>query len=300
MTNNNLSVCAPKNWTFDVPTRNLQEPKLPSSQHLDEAAFKKWVTAHPKKYQTDLESLKGKIRHITFKEFNSGLAKAAQNLKKVIGDQRFYGLVEPGKSNQWVAELAHFKHDLKASKYIRLGEENAQVFKAIVKEKLKTPKGKKQAKGVSYNIVLYDDGSFSGTQMYNHVSKISHLFSKHDLKYFIHVLVPYITNHARKKISQINTNSISLYSAGNIPTLAESFPKESALDSVTEVLCRGEQNKEGRLMRAREIGMVWWDHKVPNSKSFPDSLARGLVKDSSEKIPFIPDIKEPYKEFSEK
>ncbi|MGA8165494.1 MAG: hypothetical protein WB791_10840 [Waddliaceae bacterium] len=146
-------------------------------------------------------------------------------------------------------------------------------------------------------IVLLDDGSFSGLQLYQHCKKILSTLEKIHVKVQVHVIVAYTTNRAKELISSLNKKCVHIYTSAVIPTLEESFSQED-LEKIKRLFWRGFPEKEQN-KKAGELGLVWWDHKVPNSKSFPLEIAEGQIRESEESYPFIPDIKEPYKNHNE-
>jgi hypothetical protein len=255
---------------------------------MNEAIFERWVNAHDVNYQPALKSLKGKIKHISHNDFLSSLKVSISKFLK-LNLKNFVTLVEPLKSNQWVAELAHYRLGFKSPVYGRLGEENAFMFSLAMQEKAYANEEENLK-----NIVLFDDGSFSGNQLHNHIKTIGNLCPKST----VHVIVPFITKAAVKKITSIENVLYKIYYDKIILTLKSSYsqPNEgfSFLSKITDIFWENVDYKKRQEMTNK--GMVWFDHNIPNSMSFPKPLATGKLLGTEKKIRFLPRVTPSYKE----
>ncbi len=294
MTNfNNIQVVG----SFDFEDKVMKKPNHPTNQQgIDPILFNAWVNAHQRCYVNVLQKLKKKIVHITFSDFRTALIKSLNDFLK-NRPSKFICLVEPGKSQKWVTELAMVKN-LKAEKYVRLGEEGANLLKFSLLKLDYEP-----AIESFRNVVILDDGSFSGNQMSNNISAASRIISEFfGIKPQFFVVVPYMTKCARKKIEKLGNKGIKLkiFTNKQMETVAEAFEKEE-LEKIRKLFWKNLEQKQA-LEKARTTALFWFDHKIPNSMSFPEVLAKGVVsqqrtkKSASENVRFIPEIHPPYKD----
>jgi hypothetical protein len=259
---------------WDKPPKGFFVPNKPKNYQLDDNSFENWVQSFPIKSQKALYSLKNKITHISYKNFSLALNKNVEKFKK-NKIKRFITLVEPEKSNQWVAELAHFNLDLHSTVYGRLGECAAQVFC----ETLNKGYYSKRKKALQ-NILLFDDGSFSGTQIYNHMSAIFKTCEQHNISTTIHVIIPFISQIALKKIKTLKNCNYKIYFHKFIPTLASAYKEDKkTLEIIVSTLF-----KKNLQSSEKKKGILWFDHKIPNNMSFPIPFRN-----------FLPEVTTPYK-----
>jgi hypothetical protein len=170
-------------------------------------------------------------------------------------------LVTPRKSNLWVAELvsAYFPQ-FKSRMYCSLGEKDANEFIATI-----TADTKLGAALRGKAIVLYDDGSFSGKQMHDHIFAISRMRDI-GLKAIVAV-VPFRTGHAEKHIASVGTPLLILSESVRIP----------ALSDLGEALVKPLQRAWTIEVNPATLGLFFFEHKIPNAQSFPEPVVGATV-----------------------
>lgn len=138
--------------------------------------------------------------------------------------------------------------------------------------------------GKTKNIVIVDDGSFTGNQMANNISGASRILETvyGHKKHEFHVIVPFVTKPAAKKLFSLK-QKVHLYTS------------PMAMKSVAEVIPAKYLDRGLKLLglhksRASSAALTYFSHKIPNSMSFPKALADGG---------FIPDFPPPYKRVQE-
>lgn len=281
-----------------VDDKVMTAPKAPTSQPaLVGRNFDAWVAAYESTFGAALNELKTKIKHVSYAAFQNSLKTAITKFKTASsGVKKFHcvALVQPGKSQKWVTEVAMQK-GFKANAYVCLGEEGADNLEYSLRSI--SPKDKRFK-----NIVIIDDGSFSGNQMANNISAAHRILKKkfNDEAPQFHVLIPYITKTAKDKIEKLSEKGVkvTLYSAEQMPTVTESVSK-SKLSKLLEALWP-HLGEEERLARGNSSSLYWFAHKMPNSMSFPDVVATGKVtqpknEEDADPIAFLPEVVPPYK-----
>lgn len=236
----------------------------------------KWIKKHRKHYRKSLMKLVRKIDYISHAIFEKHLRTSissfeGQMAKALNGNQPFCVLVEPNKSNQWVAELAYRYLDIKPEKFIRLGVKKAQDYvkhmDSIDNNPLSLPK----------QLVLFDDGSYSGRQIKEHIEAIiknaSDITKRRNFNYNpnIFVVIPYFTSHARILINELKKKHENIFIAESqeIPTVKSSLPDEDV--KLLEELLWSNDEYGGAASR----GVYYFAHKIPNDQSFPSVFIPG-------------------------
>ncbi|MEI8366534.1 MAG: hypothetical protein WCF65_08990 [Parachlamydiaceae bacterium] len=278
----------------EVDNMNISFPEI-SQQKMNEAIYKEWVSLHEEKYIGPLKDLQHKITHVSYEAFKNNLKKTVDRFINNVGKKSYVAFVEPNKSQQWVTTIA-MAYGFKASAYVRLGQDGANCLSSAL---LNTDE-KDERFATDY--VIIDDASYSGNQMANNISAAHHVLQEKfkDKNIIFHILLPYITNVAKNKMENLRNKPITiiLYTSEIIQTVEEAVSKKNRI--IKQVLWNNslpeEQNR-----KVKTTALHWFDHKIPNSMSFPDVLASGLVtqpKSQNHKgkyIQFIPSITPPYK-----
>lgn len=269
-------------------------PRIPIRTTLDKNAYSRWVAAYDKKYTPALEALQKKIIHVSYSAFERALEVTLNKFQTANVGIRCVSLVEPDKSQKWVTEIA-IQKGFRATAYINVGEEGANALDFALQE-------------IEYNdqrftghYIIIDDGSYSGNQMANNISQADKILqNKFDVKPTFHVLLPFITDAALERIQELKSKKIKvkLYTSEIMPSIEQSIEAKH-LPLVKEVLWQ-HFDKNERDRRAHSTPLYWFDHKIPNAMSFPETLALGIVtcpknKAPTDNIPFIPDVLPPYK-----
>lgn len=282
-------------------------PPHPNSvaKPLDYTAAKDWIAAHPTKYQEALRELVRNVEFIRAEQFQKQLNRTTENFKRQLVERdvkNYTILVEPKKSNQWVAELA-YAHLPQPFNLSRLGIKDAESFRSEL-DKQSGPTKNKEV--VPKNIVLFDDGSYSGTQITDHVSAIfRELKNNYKIENakmpHIYVVIPYISKFALAKLkTSVEDLHLSdhLHVADHIEMKTVEDLSIDAKDKIKELYWSKEENGN------QQHGLFYFAHKVPNDMSFPGSLAKGTVHNGTDrtaapvtyKFPIIPStIQPPYK-----
>jgi protein tyrosine/serine phosphatase len=204
--------------------------------------------------------------------------------------------VEGCKSNKWVAELVRDKCEAEPLAYLRLGDKQAKEVDAYFQNL--SPQALQRA--IAYlkdkTFMLFDDGSYSGTQLQEHISHLLEIIKTHQIKIkAIAVVVPFMTRHAELTLRAIPHQDTQVI-----------ISKHETIDTLDEIQ---EADTRQFLIRAwfkndteilKKMGLIWLEHKVPNDQSFPAPLASGSIYDetgnpSKKCIGIIPQIIPPYK-----
>ena len=262
---------------------------LPSSEVNGDLSVKvaQWKTQLEPRLHKTVDLLVEKLQYIDFNTFKQKLLSSA---KAVMSDfSRSVVLLEPGKSQKWVTEIVREAFHEDAAYYVRLGETSANslssALDALPEDADLSPLKK---------IIIMDDGSFSGTQMENNVKGVLKVMKeKYGLEPKIHVVVPYITNIALEKLRAID-GDVSIHFSEIMSTVSEIADEvvrdhhhQKILTDISEVLygaqAPGESPPSRRCLKT--LALTWFQHKVPNSMSFPERIAQAL----------LPEIPPPYK-----
>lgn len=277
----------------------MGEPLPPVEQEgkeLNDSLYNLWIEAHQDKYRQALRTLKNKITHIPYSTFVESLQKTVSdfNTKRNF---RCVCLVQPGKSQKWVSEIARTL-DFKARTYLCLGEQGADGLEYSLKTM--------PSKDICYlnHVVIIDDGSFSGNQMANNISRANDILrNKFNIDPTFHILIPYVTQTAQRKINNLSQRGvkIELYYSEIMPVIAEVINKKT-LPLLMDVLWPG-ANAEEKNRKANSTALHWFDHNIPNEMSFPQILTEGIVTESvkayhiaeNASFRFLPEVVPPYR-----
>lgn len=216
-----------------------------------------WIDKFPTDYQKNgamdpvdlrhpmLEVAKA-IRLISFDDFLTQLRVSYDDTKRQL-DSLYEGgfkperdaitLVEGRKSNKWVAELALKRFGVSASQYIRLGVKEANLFKEYVEEMSEDELRDFKARIEGKTLMLFDDGSYSGKQISEHVQELTDFcFKKRLCPKCIAVVIPFRTAFAntcldecRKMIPKSSRIQIIVSACQLIPVLADLSPRTQNL-----------------------------------------------------------------------
>jgi hypothetical protein len=266
----------PRGVDYNIETRD----------DIDSSLAEEWVGQHEEKYQAALNVLIEKVERISFAEFQASLELAVESFNKKL-DSSFtrdstYVLVEKGKSNLWVAELAMKYLQLREiPKFVALGDKKAHQFLPLLDE-LHTFKDRESLQGrvtpMPRHIILFDDGSYSGKQMHDHVEAIINKCRDLNIKTKIYIIVPYITKCAKEIFEKRLSSKHGVFVAAHkgIPTIKEAM-KDNKLSGLLDELY---WEKEGCATR----GVYYFDHKIPNGLSFVEALSTGNIDLAARKI----------------
>ena len=196
--------------------------------------------------------------------------KTIPSLNNMIGNDPYFAIVEQGKSNKWVTQLAlPYLNQLPTDVLATNSLNGRDVSNAISYLKL-NPSVR--------SVVLFDDASYSGMQLGDYTAQLQRMAGVSgitDLK--INVAVPYVTQAAEQRI--LKYPEISMASHNLMPT-ADQILSQSELNTLINA---GIGNFSTRTLSI-------FDHKVADSISTLD-LQKFLKSNGG----FIPDPFIPYR-----
>ncbi len=271
------------------------------SESINGAQASEWVHAHHEYYQPALTEVVNKVKRIRHREFIGELKKVVEQFNEkleTVENKSYTILVQPHKSNQWVADWAvddlnHLNH----AEFKELGEKHASSFIAFLDRIKNTER-------VAQRIVLFDDCSYSGTQLSEHVKAI---FTKYEAEHranpTIHVIVPFITDYAFELIKKVGEEKkhrkLEIIYSKKIISVEQALSKEHIL-KLKELY-----NWSAEPIETQGRGLIYFDHKIPNGMSFIKPFAEGHVylghgihvldKPVKKIFKILPSINPPYK-----
>jgi hypothetical protein len=265
-----------------------------------------WVDEHPEEksgvkrgvLEKVIEKIK-LVRRDTFVATLKASTESARDQLALLDESKEFRenrdavvLVEKHKSNQWVAELAIEHCNFVGNTYMTLGSKDATLFKAYID---KNPGFKRALKDKT--VVLFDDASFSGKQLHDHVSAIRSFSIKNRLEIkAIAVIAPFMTASAYERIKSLSIPECPVI-VGRPEPIETLGDTEGLSEPDKTSLCALWGYERGDLAG---LGLTWFSHKVPNYQSFPKELAEGSIYRKEKTCltytqKFIPDIISPYK-----
>lgn len=278
------------------------DPILPQKDHnkLDANETIKWINAHPKDMQDSISELAKKVEHISFNKFNANFQLGINSLNALIRRRQvrdYMVMVEPGKSNQWMCEIAYPQLHEKPTQIYSLGKKGVNFNTYLTEEKAS------ESPYYPNTVVLFDDGIYSGKQMSSFIKGVFDAVKDFNQKAAqrkeelienpeIVVIAPYATEFGEKTIYSVNEahkDKINLPPHVRIKTLAETLTPYTT-DQLNNSLWTGDPrdlytNKFSLPYQrgAESRGNIWFDHKIPNWLSFVHALEYGIVTDSNGK-----------------
>lgn len=281
------------------------EPKN-KKYDIDKRIADLWVKYHVGPEKEVLGKIVDNIKALSFESFLTGLEDSADRFVAKIKNAEYFALVEPEKSNLWVAELANAKGYLKGAPpkgFLRLGEAHASSFVAFMEEAA----AKGEWNSIPKNVVLFDDGSYSGNQLANHITaiynKVSEISAKKRKKVEmnVHVVVPCMTQVAYEVVLRAFKKfkrPKNLYTSIRFKCLRDILDKREieVLTGFWDFLYAKNKNMDS----ARSISCLsvrYFQHKIPNTMSFIPVLNGSISSKQAPvgKFKYISPIKPPYK-----
>jgi hypothetical protein len=153
------------------------------------------------------------------------------------------------KSNYWTSQMAYHLLEEKPSWGITFLEDDLiKRFEYLLQINKNTD---------FINILLCDDGIYSGDQMHKVIQKLNNN-SPNNVKLIIHIICPYITNYAMEKLSVFN--NIIIYNTNIIKMTKE-------IISTNDIKYINEQN----IFVSLNSSPIYMEHKMPDfMSSIPD------------------------------
>ena len=238
-----------------------------------------------------LQDVLSRVRLVCHKRFKEALrvsiVQAVPKLPGFLPGRDAVVLVEPMKSNKWVAQLA-FQEGFAGRQYVRLGSSRAREFENAVLNDF-DPDFVRSLEGKV--VVLFDDASYSGNQMTGHIQVIARLVDRIKIRALL-VIVPFMTHIARRKITAAaeEAKGLQVVIEGEaMPSLTEvPHPHRELLQTMWGYADAGRDVVRDAAGGAAEIpvdgiGLFCFTHKIPNQESFPVPLQRGTVYDPTGK-----------------
>lgn len=231
-----------------------------------------WIQNHHEDLQSPLKRVVEKIEYIGEQNFKNSLTACVNKLNNTLNTSKlknevFTILTAEGKSNKWVFDLIKPKLNECKIDYQEepLGETYAKEFKLNYAEN--------KVNSLPKNIILFDDASYSGTQIFNHVTTIIDMIKSikptkniHDYKIF--VVVPFITTTAEEKIKKVHSHfKVNLISDKYMKTMGELISKEDQKVLEKTLWSRGD-------VRYDTCSLTYFSHKIANFMSFPAYIAQ--------------------------
>ncbi|MBS0651058.1 MAG: hypothetical protein JSR93_07850 [Verrucomicrobia bacterium] len=254
-----------KQATYDVKLpRDLVVPNKSKQLDFEPHRLETWAATHcDSETEPVVASVSGLVRRISFPQFSQALGRCINTLPKGLAN-RCVVLTSEHKSNQWVAEVAKSHHQFNST-YLSLGHDHASDFVEYLE---RTPVGK-----CPKEIVLFDDASFSGNQMTNHVNAIKAKLIEKGVKCNIRVVVPFATRVALDRLQNIQPEgnvNITLHCDEVIPTIKQQMSPENfqILDTYSTETWGVPLSNPENIEQDSGIAGVYFDHKIPNNQSF--------------------------------
>jgi len=249
-------------------------PRPVEGNRLDPEQLASWANAHPSNVRDAVTALGSTVHCISQEEFEKSLHQSLDQLNNIMPKGLEYRVaVQEGKSNLWVAQLA-----------TQSGKLDTHPVGAIplAFDRGTCPK----------NVVLFDDASISGEQMERIVKQfITRSKDENSPLDNIYVVVPYMTTSAQERIKAIAPEGkpqIYLIVAKTLPTISEALSEQpehvKTLNNLLAPSVRASAFDKEMTSSIREslkitttLTPYFFAHKVPDKKSFPQTLANGSV-----------------------
>lgn len=221
------------------------------------------------------------ISHVSFEAFkvklNAIVDEFLQHLMSLPEGERGYVIVvdEREKSNRWALSLSLDKLALLPPIDVIYKEDMARVSR--------NPHVK--------HIVFLDDASYSGSQIKDGVDQCSmHFLQMPQLK-AVHILVPFLSSVAKKKILSVQEYEASVQdkiffprsspisSVGELPVATKGSVKGSDVSQFAQQIASRYQGYDGHLSKDRVplLHLFSFDHKIPDTLSVVTPLMQSLV-----------------------
>lgn len=256
---------------------------------IDYEKAQAWVGAHPDEAtRKAAEEILQSIRYVDQETFERDLRRTVLDVNAAI-EGPYLSLISRGKSNQWVMELA-LAQGAKLPENV-IDFDDAKGLEQVLR-----------ANPDITELVLFDDATYSGSQLSSHVRETERLVEQFGRKVRFHIVVPYISSYAYKELS--NNPAIVIHNHERVLTFDEMVDsaenKETILAMYPELTgCIG----CGDLSTRR---LIYFQHKVADSLSIIEAVYQGEVRGRDGKavknvsgndvtVPFIPSVVTPYK-----
>jgi hypothetical protein len=252
-----------------------------------------WIGAHPEDCQGDVRALINVIKHVPHAEFETNyLNVTIEHLNQLLKQENFEYVapVEAGKSNLWMFQIAKprlFKQPISLAPL---------AYPGFIKELMN--KSDLKPSDFPNNLVLFDDAMFSGEQMTVFLQRVNGEMTRTNKKLMsrgleapfprIILACAYVTKFSKNALHEFIKEQgmkieLLILNHTNIPSVTDAIGDKDVIERLTTMYWprpKMIQNDSG----AESRGVVYFDHKVADRYSFPEAVAKGLVKNANGKI----------------
>lgn len=200
-------------------------------------------------------------QHISMQDFDEALKECVKQFNEALAQQadKAYAVGAVwGKSNQWVASLALKDLEVLPTSAFSLGAQGSL-----------TAQEPKQEFDISHikedNVVLFDDCSYSGRQIYDNVVKVHNAFQEKGRRVNLFVVIPFMTTQAKEGLARL-TEHVELKvitTNKNILTVKEIFPIKKELHVFLDHMNTGYDD-----WRMTQKTLCYTDWRFPDGTSF--------------------------------
>lgn len=265
----------------------------------DPEKMKEWENSfEDERAKTLAAFLAENVNYVSFEQFTGALMESTKDFMKQVEDRPYVVLVPRDhkenvhKSEVWVTNLAQMVTNNAPQAYVTEKE-----LRDYLREH---PEVK--------DIALFDDASYTGERIGNSINTHKYA-SKINGTLNMHIVVPFMAKRALQNLVQNEGLpgtpgfKLLIHTSQTIPNVDELIQETFAEESLPEVkeclkkffnLDVDYENENGFCPT-----LTYFEHKVPDSISFVESIRKGEVRNASgevvNKIQFIPDTIPPYK-----
>lgn len=267
--------------SYHLPLKTIP-PKPLKSNALNKEEAEKWISIHPKECQAAMRASLKALSHISQNKLEKALKLTVADFNRLIKAQKntdYIALVWPHKSQEWMLELALPYLDILPKEILSFGgvEEDQDAPLKAEKEDIPDLDWFLKQKMPLEKIVIFDDGIYSGYQMFGIISLISDTCVNLGLpKPEFFIVCPFVSRKGISTIKELEQAFIKIHfcKAQEIPSFQKQILKQPEGEKLwSDLLAMGLEtynNTEG-------IGAMWRDGKIPDGNSFPYFIKEGIV-----------------------
>ena len=286
-------------YTREVPRPSRKRRFVPE-------AFERWGAAQPDEFQYIVDFVRDNLLRVSQAKFEAELKKAFKKfLKNRKSNKPLLFLVDSDledflgiKSSTWVTALlrAFFSDEMRSAEYVVITNSFA-------------PQDLKKIASGNYDVVIAEDAAFVGRQISDFIAQklsvgllVAGLPSLKEL----HFICPFVMNQVFSAVQSVEEVShIEVYSTVIMPSIEEML---ATLPPQKKKVFDSDEKKQTNLLRMlpRNKALVYFDHKIPDYWSIPNTVFKGLVYEmtpwglaemtTKPKVQFLRINDEPYKD----
>lgn len=206
-----VTYSSPLSFSPLVPQNGINNPR----SELNKANFERFTHAHNPEFRAAVGSMVENTDYVSYEDFNKMFMASLKSLNSSLKPEEAYVVViEPNKSNKWMAELAIRHLDVLPTDFV--------TTKGINEALEKNPDIKR--------IVFFDDASYSGEQICRFVQEkgIASFAASEVQDFRIDVVIPFMTEVAAKKLAALDTGNGEIVVSPHkmMRSMAEQIPEE--------------------------------------------------------------------------